>query len=332
MKGSFIKVQVFFLKNFFFKIIIIIQSNQTKNCSIFKKKEEEEESMYQIPYYEVPREEEDYRFVQSFSLDSQEEEALEFFNEFGFVVFNGILNEDECQKSVDELFQLCEMKPSDPSTWNHWPKNGMERYGTPTQAPLFSPQLLRNRQNPRLHRAFSLLLKTQDLLINHDRACLMRPVAENPSWATSLSLHLDFNPWNYLSSDHSQLEKAFNELDYSTLAQFIAENNQIVFSPDETPLQGGFNFLDNFEEDGGFIIIPGFNHHFEEWARANSNLSKSNHFSFFIYFYFFFHFIYFSFIFFFFLRKFMFSFLSFFLFFLFYSPRDFLFITNKKIK
>jgi len=55
------------------------------------------------------------------------------------------------------------------------------------------------------------------------------------------------------------------------------EGNQIRFAPNEIPLQGVLNFLDNYAEDGGFIVVPGFRNHFSEWFEATlTNLKDQN--------------------------------------------------------
>ena len=44
-----------------------------------------------VPYLEVPRDEEDWRFAHSFAPVGEEEEARRFFDQYGFVVFRGVL-------------------------------------------------------------------------------------------------------------------------------------------------------------------------------------------------------------------------------------------------
>jgi hypothetical protein len=60
----------------------------------------------------------------------------------------------------------------DVSTWDQWPADGMAKHGMPSRPPLFTPQILRNRQNPRLVSPFALLFGSEDIMISHDRcAC-----------------------------------------------------------------------------------------------------------------------------------------------------------------
>jgi len=230
-----------------------------------------------IPYYEVPRDEEDPRFVKSFSL-TEPQEALDFFNQLGFVVFRDCLTQEECQNSVDAMFRLLDFDPANADTWTRWPSEGMEKYAMPTRSPVFEPEFLQNRQNPNVHRAFGILLGRDDLLSNHDRCCLFRPTRrvpfptsgnrDMPSWRTAHNLHLDMNPWKYADTRNRCVE-ALDALEYRP-RDFIFENNQVTFRPDEVPLQGVINLLDNLDEDGGFIVVPGFRNHFSEWLEATT--------------------------------------------------------------
>lgn len=227
-----------------------------------------------IPFYEVPRDSSDPRFIQSFSLD-EPREALAFFSHLGFVVFRDCLTQAECLASVRSLFAQCGFESHNPDSWAHWPAEGMEKYAMPTRAPTFEVPFVMNRQNPRVHRAFSIILGRDDLLSNHDRCCLFRPtrqvplsggIRDMPAWKTAHNLHLDMNPWKYADT-RNRCQAALDALEYARPRDFIFENNQVTFREDEVPLQGVINLLDNAEEDGGFIVVPGFRNHFREWLQ-----------------------------------------------------------------
>ncbi len=52
------------------------------------------------------------------------------------------------------------------------------------------------------------------------------------------------------------------------MRDFVHENNLLTRSMG-LPLQGVLNLLDNREEDGGFVVVPGFTPaFFEQWLRA----------------------------------------------------------------
>jgi len=242
-----------------------------------KEKKEKKEKSQIMERYEIPYEEEDPRFVASFALEDREE-AQRFFHHYGFVVFRDILSAKECEESVSVMFSLLGFLPENPETWATWPSSGMEKYGMPTREPVFERPFLMNRQNPRLLRAFSTILGKENLLVNHDRCCLFRPTRrvpfkggerDMPHWRTGHNLHLDLNPWKYVDQENSCRER-LEQLPYRP-KNFIFENNQVTFSPKEIPLQGVINFRDNYREDGGFIVVPGFRHHFKAWIEANKD-------------------------------------------------------------
>jgi len=213
----------------------------------------------------------DARYARSFSVEDSSDAPREFFDRFGFVVFHDVLTAGESAASADSIFSLCEQgtagrfQRGDPASWRHFPQEGMEKYGCPTREPAMSEVMLRNRANPRVHAAFARLLGEEDLLCNHDRVCLQRPTrGEHGSegYSTNSNLHLDMNPWHYMS-EASSARQALDGLRYRSTRDFFAENNA-VFAGDGLQLQGVLNLHDNFEEDGGFWCVPGFARAFEE--------------------------------------------------------------------
>jgi len=195
-----------------------------------------------------------------------------------------VLSGQECQDTVDDMWGLLERTPqfqrNDPSTWDYWTEDGMAKHGMPSRPPVFSKPALRNRQNPNVHAVFSTILGTDDLLVNHDRYGLFRPTKnvqfsdgarDVPKWKTSLNLHLDMDPWGFMGRNNKALD-TLNGLKYGYhLNHFIFENNQISYHIlGGLHLQGVLNLMENFEEDGGFQVVPGFKNHFEQWLQANS--------------------------------------------------------------
>lgn len=112
---------------------------------------------------------------------------------------------------------------------------------------------MRNRQNPNVHKVFSLLLKEEDLITNHDRACLFRPtmgvqfatgrmiyliylrifeviftilgMRDPKEWATADNVHIDMNPWHWMG-DGKVNRDHLRKLRYDRPGNFIYENNQ----------------------------------------------------------------------------------------------------------
>jgi len=172
---------------------------------------------------------------------------------------------------------------NDVSTWDNWPTGGMTKHGMISKAPVFTTAALQNRQNQKLHKLFSLLLGTDNILVNNDRYGFFRPtkqvpigtnVVDKPQWKTSSNLHMDMDPWGFVNKAENKSEQVLSSLEYGDahLNHFIFENNQISYDRHNgIHLQGVINILENFEDDGGFHMVPGFKHYFEEWLKLNNN-------------------------------------------------------------
>ena len=227
----------------------------------------------------VPSDSSDNRYTQSFD-PSEQGQILEFFHKYGFVVVRDVLTNEECQRTFGEIMDIMEQntghafRRNDRSTWDHWPANSIEHFGSVQRAPIFSEQFLKNRCNPNVYNAFRLLLNEDNLMVSQDRACFYRPTVNVPGLSASvtskfrtvLNLHLDMNPWNWMDSDGSEQEEALGNLTYGhRLNDFIFENNQVTKSEGPMHLQAGINLLDNFEEDGGFLVVPHFHKVFDQY-------------------------------------------------------------------
>ena len=154
------------------------------------------------------------------------------------------------------------MKRDDPSTYDRMP--GYREEGIVGGYCIFSKQFVLNRMNPNVHKVFEKIYGTNKLMCNQDRAGLFRPtknkkIGSKPNWATTLNLHFDCNPWDYLEpKNEEKMEKFLNSLLYNIIADFIFENNVIgtIGSP-KLHIQAQINLAENKEEDGGFIVVPG---------------------------------------------------------------------------
>ena len=79
---------------------------------------------YNYKRLELPKDEEGYCI--SFSPEN-EQGYLEFFRKYGVVVVNSILTEEECCKSVDQLWEfidrisMSQIQRNDPQSWENWP-------------------------------------------------------------------------------------------------------------------------------------------------------------------------------------------------------------------
>lgn len=101
-------------------------------------------------------------FTQSFSIKDFDRKAVgEFYQKYGLVIFDDVLNENEIELSIDDLWQdVIEMseekiKRDDPKTWD-W-TGPLGRFGFINDRPLSRPQLWKNRSHPNTYKAFKSL-------------------------------------------------------------------------------------------------------------------------------------------------------------------------------
>lgn len=152
------------------------------------------------------------------------------------------------------------------------------------------PQLLRNRQNPRLHRLYSLLHGTERLIVDHDRVGVLRPtrgvrmrpdaepedkpqwrsidrwlhvgkqfhkISQNLTWTTSFLLQ-SVQLFYFKTSD---CNPHFGRIDMASMRRVDdhsawAEDVPIDFHK-TLFVQGLIALCDAREQDGGFQCVPG---------------------------------------------------------------------------
>jgi hypothetical protein len=203
-------------------------------------------------------------------------------------VVRDVLTQEDCDQTLEDIYSILEadgkFERNNPDTWHNWPADAIPRYGNMSKPPIFLPQFMRNRQNPNVHKVFSLLLKEEDLITNHDRACLFRPtmgvqfatgMRDPKEWATADNVHIDMNPWHWMG-DGKVNRDHLRKLRYDRPGNFIYENNQPSHA-DGLQLQAVLNMVDNYAEDGGYVCIPGFKYVFEEYfnaCRPNGNIDE----------------------------------------------------------
>lgn len=136
--------------------------------------------------------------IVTFKID-EIEKIQDFFENYGFLVIEEAISKEDAQKTLSEVFDIIEntsqgkFKRDDIKTWENWTSNGIEKYGSFSRPPVFTKQFLNNRQNKNIYKIFSLLLKYDELVVNHDRGCFYRPTKDHPEWKTERNLHLDMN-------------------------------------------------------------------------------------------------------------------------------------------
>ncbi|CAF1600186.1 unnamed protein product [Rotaria sp. Silwood1] len=161
-------------------------------------------------FHPAPLPIDDDGFIIAFDIE-QHDEILTFFEKHGVVVIANVLTEQECERSVDDVWKfLQEMCNSNidcnkPETWNsNWPM--FSHMGILGNERWLYPQACDNRQNPNIYKVFCTLFGDHELITNVTRAGLMRPTKDvyfpslnktedRENWKTiSNWLHLDMNP------------------------------------------------------------------------------------------------------------------------------------------
>lgn len=227
--------------------------------------QKEENSLYSIENCTFPSLKYDSEgFVESFAVDDPK--SRDFFQEYGFVVFRNVLSPQECQATLDEFWNQEGLDRNNPVTWEtYWSSQRFKRFAIIGSFPdIESLTQLANRQNPNVHKGFSMIFGTEKLWVDHDRLGIMRPTkgivfpnsnepVDKPAWRTiERWLHLDSNP------NTGEVSLASFEKTYS---------NTKVDLEKTLMLQGLITLTDAREEDGGFQCVPGFHKYCSAWAR-----------------------------------------------------------------
>ncbi|EOD11112.1 hypothetical protein EMIHUDRAFT_214931 [Emiliania huxleyi CCMP1516] len=220
-----------------------------------------------VPRLEVPRDEDDWRYAQSFDVD--DEGAAAFYRTFGFVVFRGVLDEAETEASRQDILSyvqsICpDFRADDTATWTAWKS---KVFGTPNvgdSSAIWRKQLVRNRHHPRVAAGFATALgcEAPSLLCNHDRWAFYR-LGER----TRRNVHLDINPWQHYAHEGARVRAAFAAADFRSHEALFKQNNCITRALGPHA-QGTLALSDNQAEDAGFLCVPGSHAVFDEWVEA----------------------------------------------------------------
>jgi len=236
----------------------------------------------EFPITRIPTDSDGY--VISFNQEDTDS-YMQFYKTNGFVVINNLLPVNSVNRSIEDIWSLIEkIRPSinrnDPSTWEYW--CGAYSLGLLSQA--LSDTAWENRVNPDLYEVFRNIMGMDDLWVSVDNWGLMRPtrrvpseslpptllrvsvevpedvpVEDKPDWGSQPRwLHWDLNPFYWTSEKREGM-------DYEFIGDFISENNGTK-NTGEPKVQGLVNLIDTHEEDGGFLIVPGFHKYLKEWA------------------------------------------------------------------
>jgi ectoine hydroxylase-related dioxygenase (phytanoyl-CoA dioxygenase family) len=226
------------------------------------------------PINGIPMDEHGY--VQSFGSQDVKEYTL-FYDLYGFVVIHDVLSLNDCATNINDIWSIISQKSNnsikrnDAKTWDNknWTKVGSLAIteGMVGNSAIFTPVACLTRTNVQMYEVAKTLLKTPDLIVNHDRYGIFRPTSMDPSWATTTNLHLDMNPWRQLGGQHTQM--MLDSLDYTGHDDFLMENNL----PLELPaVQMLINLADNRSEDGGLQLVPRFPATmYKQWCKSSAS-------------------------------------------------------------
>lgn len=262
-------------------------SKRKRECSSPEFGETSSLAVYEKHFRKVPCD--DDGFVASFDIKLLESRStgvecskavLKFFHDYGFAVFRNVLTIQECEQTQCEIWQYLEssalgFERDNPDTYHHL---SSQTYGLAPVPAVFSQQVVRNRCNPNVLRSFQVLLHDDDLLVSHDRWCAYRPtrdvkinglLCDVPSWKTTQNLHLDLNPWTYFDDS-----SALDDVKYEHLRDFSKEINSVTHSSGPN-VQGVLALNDNKVDDGGTVLLAGFQNCFDQWTKTIGTMSAS---------------------------------------------------------
>ncbi len=218
-------------------------------------------------------------FVRSFAAGESAEMAA-FYDRFGFVVVRDALSHYDCERTLAEIWDWLEAESAgaggkvtrgEAVTWverDGWPAHNRAA-GLLSDGPWLTPRFLANRQTPVLYEVCAALLRRRELVVSHDRAALFRPTRAPEGGrvpcASTVNLHFDMNPWSSFAPPRAGAGRPIRAR-YDRDEHFIDEHNATGSAVSPSCVQGLFNLVDNREQDGGFLCVPGMQHHVREWA------------------------------------------------------------------
>ncbi|CAF1037290.1 unnamed protein product [Rotaria sordida] len=238
-------------------------------------------------FHPAPLPTDDDGFIVAFNID-QHDEILTFFEKHGVVVVANVLTEQECERSVDDVWKFLQemfnpnIDRDKPETWDsNWPM--FSHMGILGSERWLYPQACDNRQNPNIYKVFCTLFGDHELMTNVTRAGLMRPTKnvyfpslnkteDRENWKTiSNWLHLDVNPLTGRATTYGFEHVAEGHFEPSN-APRSAQNKSTNNGMRVRKLQAVLALVDCREQDGGFHAVPGFQHYIVTWTKQNEKL------------------------------------------------------------
>lgn len=223
----------------------------------------------------APTDERDERYIKSFSLDDDTAEILAFYQKYGFIVFDNVLDEEEIRLSITDLWrEYPEASIDDPNTWDKVD----HPFSFVGDQPLGGAHMWNNRQNERIHRAYKLIYEltsgkpvNEPLIACLDRGSLMRPTQPplgKPEWLTSTRplYHFDMNPYVWCGMQSS--DRAY-KMTYDYYTSLLSEGNNTPPIKGYPKLRSVLQLSDCTAESGGLECFVGFNNQVNNWCKLN---------------------------------------------------------------
>ncbi len=157
------------------------------------------------------------------------QDDLDFWDENGYVIVRNAISKEDAEETVKLVCEFLEVDRNDPSTWynEHPAKQGI-------MVQLFqNPLLEKNRQSPRIRKAYEQLWQRTDLWVNTDRVGFNPPETER--WPfQGPRLHWDVS----------------------------------IKQPMHFGTQGILYLADVAENQGAFTLVPGFQNTIGDWLNS----------------------------------------------------------------
>ena len=164
------------------------------------------------------------------------QEDLAFWRDNGYVIVRKAVPKENVDAVVDTIWEFMEMDRYDPDSWYRPPpsKYGMVELNKAGMVELYQHQSLwNNRQNPRVHGAFTDIWETEKLWVTIDRVNLNPPALAD---------------WDFKGFVHWDIDTSLRPLPFG--------------------VQGVLSLVDVTAEQGGLQVVPGFHRQFEDWVKT----------------------------------------------------------------
>jgi hypothetical protein len=223
----------------------------------------------------APYDPNDKRFIKSFRLEDDVVEVQKFYQKYGFVIFDNVLNEEEVNHSIDDLWGAFPgAQRNDPSTWSPV----RHPFGFAGEEPIDGLQLWKNRQHTNVYHSFKLAYEAskgsvlkEPLVACLDRGNIMLPTTGplgRKEFEAHRLPHFDLNPyiWCGMGTPDPDLMQQLNFYEHYHL--LLSEGNNTT-SHGWPKLRAVLNLSESTDHTGGFECLAGFHNQLQLWCQLN---------------------------------------------------------------